>query len=413
MPSQVIARKWRPQSLEEVTGQDHVTNTIKNAIMYDRLHHSYIFSGARGIGKTTTARLLAKALNCHKHDSPSISFCRWDQDDSCDSCNEITKGLSMDVLEIDAAQNSGVENMRETIISQIGTSPARDRYKVFLIDECHGLSPASFNALLKSVEEPPKNVMFILATTEKHKIPDTILSRSQQFQFRTIPVNKIQARLRLIADAEGIDIPDNALREISRAGEGSMRDAQSSFDQVISFAGSTIKKIDVESALGFVGGDMLARVVKGISTHNPLEALAVVDDVVMRGFDLRMFCRDLLAHFRDLLVAKNVGPDDILLESAACDRAVLDSQSKLFSAEDLIRFFHNLAETESKLRTSTHPRYQLEIGLVKLMELNRISSFKSILDRISNIEAGVTTSVPVTPTIQPVINNDILSDEDE
>ena len=377
MTYQVIARKWRPQSFEEVTGQEPITRTLRNAIEHERLHHAYVFSGARGVGKTTTARLLAKALNCHKSKKPTPTPCRMDDPDACASCREISESRSIDVQEIDAASNTGVDNVREAIIGSVGIAPARDRYKVFVIDEVHMLSPQAFNALLKTIEEPPPRVVFIMATTEHHKVPETILSRSQQFEFRTIANAKILERLRLIAEAEKISIPDDALRELARAGEGSMRDAQSAFDQVISFAGTQIKKEDVELALGVAGADILIRVINGIAEHKPAEALAVVDDVVMRGHDLRNFCRDVLAHLRDLLVTK-VSDSEELLESAVCDRNELKRQAALFSESDLVRFFHSLAETETTLRTAAHPRYQLEIGLVKLMEMRSLQPLEPI-----------------------------------
>src|SRR5918998_3935491 len=221
MSYQVIARKWRPQTFEEVTGQEHITRTLRNAVEHERLHHAYLFSGARGVGKTTTARLLAKAVNCHKSDRPTPAPCRTTDADACPSCREIAESRSIDVLEIDAASNTGIDNVRDVIINTIGTHAARDRYKVFIIDEVHMLSPAAFNALLKTLEEPPPRVLFIMATTHAHKVPDTILSRCQQFEFRTISAAKIAERLKLIADAERIQIADEALREIARAGEGS------------------------------------------------------------------------------------------------------------------------------------------------------------------------------------------------
>ena len=394
MAYQVIARKWRPQTFDEVTGQEPITRTLRNAIEHQRLHHAYLFSGARGVGKTTTARLLAKALNCHKAQSPTATPCRTDDPSACPSCAEISDGRSIDVQEIDAASHTQVDNVRETIIGSIGFAPARDRYKVFVIDEVHMLSSHSFNALLKTVEEPPERVVFIMATTERHKVPETILSRCQQFEFRTIATTKIFERLRLIADAEKISIPDDALREIARTGEGSMRDAQSAFDQVISFAGLTIKKDDVEMALGVAGADILIRIIQGIADHRPAEALAVVDDVVMRGHDLRNFCRDLLAHFRDLLVTKVSGSEE-LLESAICDGDELQRQAALFSEADLVRFFHSLAETETLLKTAAHPRYQLEVGLVKLMEMRRLEPLNQLMDRLAELEESMRSGKPL------------------
>jgi DNA polymerase-3 subunit gamma/tau len=400
MAYQVIARKWRPQTFDEVTGQEPITRTLRNAIEHQRLHHAYLFSGARGVGKTTSARLLAKALNCHKAKEPTPTPCRSDDPDQCPSCREITESRSIDVQEIDAASNTGVDNVRDAIIASVGIAPARDRYKVFIIDEVHMLSGAAFNALLKTLEEPPPRVVFIMATTERHKVPETILSRCQQFEFRTIATAKILERLKLIAKSEKISIPDDALREIARTGEGSMRDAQSALDQVISFAGDKIKKEDVEMALGVAGADILKRIIDSIATNKPAEAIAAVDDIVMRGHDLRNFCRDLLAHFRDLLVTKVSGNEE-LLESAVCEPAELKRQADLFSEADLVRFFHSLAETETKLRAATQPRYQLEIGIVKLMELRGVESINEILQRLATLEAnggGEPSSTTRTPS---------------
>jgi DNA polymerase-3 subunit gamma/tau len=402
MTYQVIARKWRPQSFAEVTGQEPITRTLRNAIEHERLHHAYLFSGARGVGKTTTARLLAKALNCHKSKRPTATPCRTDDPEACASCREITESRSIDVQEIDAASHTGIDNVRETIIGTIGFAPARDRYKIFIIDEVHMLSPSSFNALLKTMEEPPARVVFIMATTEKHKVPETILSRAQQFEFRTIAAAKILERLKLIAKEEKIDIQEDGLRELARAGEGSMRDAQSAFDQVISFAGTRIKKEDVEMALGVAGADILIRVINGIAEQKPAEALAVVEDVVMRGHDLRNFCRDVLAHLRDLLVTKVAGSEE-LLESAVCDPAELKRQAALFSESDLVRFFHSLAETETSLRTAAHPRYQVEIGLVKLMEMRRLEPLSQLVERLSLLEESLRAgkaraSIKTTPS---------------
>jgi DNA polymerase-3 subunit gamma/tau len=402
MSYQVIARKWRPQAFEEVTGQEPITRTLRNAIEHERLHHAYLFSGSRGVGKTTTARLLAKALNCQKSDKPTATPCRADDPTACASCENITRGDATYVHEIDAASNTGVDNVRDVIISSIGlATPTSIRYKVFIIDEVHMLSGAAFNALLKTLEEPPPRVVFIMATTEKHKLPETILSRVQQFEFRTIPTAKIAERLRIIADAEKVKIQDDALREIARAGEGSMRDAQSAFDQVISFTGTTIKAEDVETALGLASAEMLARVVDAIAGHKTAEALAVVDDLVMRGHDLRNFCRDLLAHLRDLLVAKVAGEDG-MLDAAVSDRRALLSQADNFSESDLVRFFHSLTETENNLRTAAHPRYQLEVGLVKLMEMRRVVSLNNLVERLSALEESMRTGVaPAAGTVPP------------
>jgi len=388
MSYQVIARKWRPQSFEEVTGQETVTQTLRNALEYERLHHAYLFSGARGVGKTTTARLLAKALNCHKTNKPNLTPCRVDDADACPSCIEISESRSIDVMEFDAASNTQVEKIRDLILQSINVAPARDRFKIFIIDEVHMLSTSSFNALLKTLEEPPPNVVFIMATTELHKIPETILSRCQEFEFRTIALQRIYERLKLIAEAEGINISDDALREIARSGQGSMRDAQSNFDQVISFSGEQIAVSDVLGALGIAGVEMLTRVLTAISERDPKALLMVVSDLIARGHDLRNFSRDLLAVFRDILVFKVAGGSEEFVESAALSANDLDKFGKAFSESDMLRFFNSLAETETKLKEATQTRYTLETGLIKLVEMQRVASIESILERLSKLEKG-------------------------
>src|SRR5436309_6064430 len=400
MSYQVIARKWRPQKFEDVTGQEVLTQTLRNSIEHGRLHHAYLLSGARGVGKTTTARLVDKALNCHKAAGPTGTPCATTGETACASCREIAEGRSMDVLEIDAASNTGVDNVRDVIINSVAVAPARDRYKVFIIDEVHMLSGAAFNALLKTVEEPPPRVVFIMATTEVHKVPETITSRCQLFEFRTIATAKIAERLKLIAKAEKISISDEAIREIARAGDGSMRDAQSAFDQVISFAGEKIKPEDVEKALGIAGAEVLARVINGIAGNKPAEALAIVDDLVMRGHNLRNFCRDVLGHLRDLLVVK-VSGDAKLLDSSSAQTDELKKQASLFSESDLVRFFHSLAETEASLKDAANPRYQVEVGLVKLMEMRRLASLSDLVARIAELESALRTGRPPAERSSP------------
>src|SRR5215510_14631810 len=400
MSYQVIARKWRPQKFEDVTGQEVLTRTLQNAIAHDRLHHAYLFSGARGVGKTTTARLVARALNCHKAQKPTPTPCAPIDENACASCREIAEGRSMDVLEIDAASNTQVENVREVIIAGINIAPARDRYKILIIDEVHMMSGHSFNALLKTIEEPPPRVVFIMATTDEHKVPETITSRCQLFEFRTIATAKIAERLKIVAKAEKISVSDEAIREIARAGDGSMRDAQSAFDQVISFAGDKIKPEDVEKALGIAGAEVLARVVHGIAENKPAEALAIVDDLVMRGHNLRNFCRDVLGHIRDLLVVK-VSGDPKLLDSSSAETGALQAQASQFSESDLVRFFHSLAETEASLKEAANPRYQVEVGLVKLMEMRRLAPLSDLVARIAELESALRTGRPPAERSSP------------
>src|SRR6186713_662906 len=273
MSYQVLARKYRPQRFDDVVGQDVVTRTLRNAIASKRLAHAFVFAGSRGCGKTTTARILARALNCEKGPTP-------DPCGVCDACVEIAQGRDIDVLEIDAASHTGIDNIREVVITGLSFAPARDRYKVFIIDEVHQLSTASFNALLKSIEEPPAHVVFMMATTELHKIPDTILSRSQVFEFRTIPTKAIAQQLRRIAEAEKLDVSDAALALIARSAEGSMRDAQSALDQVIAFAGSTIGTDDVSTVLGLVGRDLLMDVIDAVVAEDAPRAFALAERAV-------------------------------------------------------------------------------------------------------------------------------------
>lgn len=372
MSYQVIARKYRPQAFADLTGQEHITRTLRHALEGNRLHHAYLFSGVRGTGKTTTARILAKGLNCHRGITSDPCL-------TCPSCLEIAAGNSMDVLEIDAASNTGVDNVRDVIINNIAMAPARDRFKVFVIDEVHMLSTSAFNALLKTLEEPPAHVVFILATTELHKVPDTILSRCQQFEFRQIPTDKILGRLREIAAREGIAIEDGALREIARAGAGSLRDAQSAFDQVIAFTGTEIKEEDVTGALGLVSVATLARFTEAIAQQRTAELLNLVEEIFSRGYDARNFTRELMAYFRHLLLIKSGIDDEEILGVTEVEVEKLRELAPHFSEADLVRSFHFLAETEKEIKDSPQPRFQLELGLVKLAQLRRLRTLDELI----------------------------------
>jgi DNA polymerase III subunit gamma/tau len=376
--SQVIARKFRPQSFDQMVGQEAIRRTIENSIKSGRIHHAYLFTGARGVGKTTTARILAKALNCVN--GPTVAPC-----DKCASCVEISASRSIDVLEIDAASNTGVDNVRDVIINTVQIAPARDRNKIFIIDEVHMLSNAAFNALLKTLEEPPPRVVFIMATTELHKVPETILSRCQVFEFRTITLKKIFEQLKSIASAEGIQIGDAALLAVARAGEGSMRDAQSALDQVISFAGNTIADEDVSAALGLVDIETLNTTMRAIGEQDAARLLRLVDEIVGRGYDLRNFCRETMTHIRAILVTKVSGFDPELVQLPAGEGEALVRLAELFSEQDLIRFFSILTKTEQDIRASSQPRFQLEIGLLKLLQARRLYLLEDALKHMSDI----------------------------
>src|SRR5581483_7613820 len=378
--SQVIARQFRPQRFTEVVGQEAITRTLSNAITTGRLHHAYLFTGARGVGKTTTARIFAKALNCIK--GVTTEPCGI-----CASCTEIAASASMDVLEIDAASNTGVDNVRDVIINTVSISPARDRYKIFIIHEVHMLSTAAFNALLKTLEEPPPHVVFIMATTELQKVPETILSRCQVFEFRTITLKKIGEQLRQIADQLGVKISDAALAAIARAGEGSMRDAESALDQVISFSGMTVADEDVSAALGLVDLETLNRTIRAIGEQDAATVLRIVDEVVTRGYDLRTFCREMIVQWRALLVVKVAGFDAELVQMPASEGETLVRLAEMFSEQDIVRFFSILTKTEQDIRVSTQPRFHLEIGLMKLVHARRLYLLEEAINHLSDLQS--------------------------
>lgn len=378
--SQVIARKFRPKSFDQVVGQEAITRTLSNALTTGRLHHAYLFTGARGVGKTTTARIFAKALNCVK--GVTTEPC-----DVCASCREIATSSSIDVLEIDAASNTGVDNVREVIINSISIAPARDRYKIFIIDEVHMLSTAAFNALLKTLEEPPPRVVFIMATTELQKVPETILSRCQVFEFRIISLGKILDQLHHIANNLKVQISETALSAIARAGEGSMRDAESALDQVISFAGQNISDEDVSAALGLVDIETLNNTIRAVADQDAQRVLRIIDDVVSRGYDLRNFCREMIVHTRALLVVKVAGFDPELVQLPQSEGETLSRLADYFSEQDLVRFFSILTKTEQDIRTSSQPRFQLEIGLMKLVHARRLYLLEDALSQIAELQA--------------------------
>jgi DNA polymerase-3 subunit gamma/tau len=369
---QVLARKYRPQRFDDVVGQQAVTRTLRNAITSGRLAHAFVFAGSRGCGKTTTARILARALNCVG--GPTADPCG-----ACDACIEIAQGRDIDVLEIDAASHTGIDNIRDVVIAGLAVSPVRDRYKVFIIDEVHQLSAASFNALLKSIEEPPAHVVFMMATTELHKIPDTILSRAQVFEFRTISTRVIADTLRQIAGAEQIEASDAALALIARAAEGSMRDAQSALDQAIAFAGTTIGADDVATVLGLVARDLLIDLITAVVEEDGPAAFALSDRAVASGTDLRIVCRELSRVVRDMMVL-SVDPERAGDGELADDeRERLVALGKRFSREDLMRAFDLLSKAEYELRGSSHPRYHFEMVLLRWMHLRKLVPLAELL----------------------------------
>jgi DNA polymerase-3 subunit gamma/tau len=374
---QVLARKWRPQRFDDVVGQQAVTRTLKNAIASGRVAQAFVFAGSRGCGKTTTARILARALSCIN--GPTADPCG-----DCDACVEIAQGRDIDVLEIDAASHTGIDNIREVVLAGLSISPVRNRYKVFIIDEVHQLSTASFNALLKSIEEPPSHVVFMMATTELHKIPDTILSRSQVFEFRTIPTRAIADQLRRIADAEGIEVPDAALALVARAAEGSMRDAQSALDQVLAFSGQTVSVDDVSTVLGLVGRDLLMDLVEAVVEEDGPRAFGHADRAVESGHDLKLVLRELTRIVRDMMLL-SVDParagDGELADG---ERERLTALAQRFSREDLMRAFDLLAKAEQDIRTVSHPRYHFEMVLLRWMHLRKLVPLTELIEQLGS-----------------------------
>ena len=385
MAYQVIARKWRPQTFRDLVGQDHVTETLANAIRNDRVAHAYIFSGARGVGKTTAARILAKALNCVN--GPTAEPCGV-----CDSCTEIAAGTSLDVIEIDAASNRGIDQIRE-LREMVRYAPAASRSKVVILDEAHMLTGEASNALLKTLEEPPDRVIFVMATTEPENLVDTIRSRSQHFHFRALTFAEITGRLEEIATKENLKIEPGALAVIARMAEGSLRDALSLLEQARAYCGDTIPADQVRALLGVVPDDALEELVGAIAAGSADRALALVHTFQKEGRNLQHFCREAIRHMRNLLIARVCGADSEMIAATPDQRPALARAAAEFSEEDLTRFFQILLQTDDDLRRKPDPRVHLEMGLLRLINASRLAPLEELL---AEVRSGVPTSAGVS-----------------
>jgi DNA polymerase-3 subunit gamma/tau len=384
---EVLARKYRPQSFSELTGQEHVSRTLQNAIDSGRVAHAFLFTGARGVGKTSTARILAKTLNCAQgvtHEPCNV----------CPICIEITKGTSTDVFEIDGASNNGVEDVRE-LRDSIKYLPSHSRYKIIIIDEVHMLSTNAFNALLKTLEEPPEHVKFIFATTEPHKLPITILSRCQRFDFKRVPVAKIILRLREIADKESVIISDSALGLIARKGDGSMRDSLTAFDQVLAFCDSTVSDEDVVTLIGAVDPRLLADISAAVFNGDTQAVLAGVKRVDTVGYNMRQFCQDLIEHFRNLLVIRSVKKPEEILDLADAELEELRQQAAGFSAQDIQRRLTLLIKADGEMAFASFQRLILEMALLKAALLVPVIPINELIEKIKLLETGAVH----TPTL--------------
>lgn len=390
---QVIARKYRPQSFNDVVNQDHIKTTLRNAIAQNRIAHGYIFSGQRGTGKTTTARILARCLNCVN--GPTESPCGV-----CSSCREIAAGEAVDVIEIDAASNRGIDNMRE-LRENVRYQPQRDRFKIFIIDEAHQITSEAFNALLKTIEEPPAWVVFILCTTESHKIPATIASRCQHFSFRSVDYNDLVDLMRRICAEEGIEADDDSLFVIAQSGEGSVRDSLSALDQAIACCGNKLEADAVRALLGAYSINLMSQVTEALAASDGARMLAIVDELERNGQNLQHFSRELSRYFRNLLVARLAGADSRLLAASPREREEMVRISSGFSEDDLTRYLQIALNLFSDLQFSLQPRFHLEIGLLKMIQAGKLLEIEQALADLGPAARTAATPAAAAPRPAP------------
>jgi len=389
-----LARRYRPKVFGEITGQDHVTTTLRNAIVGDRVAHAYLFAGPRGVGKTTAARILAKALNCEKGLTA-------DPCSKCASCEEITRGASLDVMEIDGASNRGIDEIR-SLREGVKFSPSNGRFKVYIIDEVHMLTPEAFNALLKILEEPPKHAKFIFATTHPHKVPPTVLSRCQRFDFRSISVKEIFANLKKISEEEKIKASDEALGLIARYSTGSMRDGQVMFDQIISFTGGGVEAGDVVKVLGLIDDEVFFGLSSAIRQKDAASALKMIDKYSGDGKDIVQLIVGLIGFFRDLSVAKVTKDASLLIEGPADRLKRIMDLAAQYTTEEILYAIYTLSNTIDLMRKTGLPKIPFEAALIKLAGESSISSLDEILRRLDGL-GEARPAVPVAPELPPVV----------
>lgn len=385
----VFARKYRPKDFDEIIGQDHITTTLKNAIKQDRVAHAYLFSGPRGIGKTTTARILAKSLNCETGPTPTPC-------NKCISCTEISSSISMDVIEIDGASNRGIDEVRE-LRENVKFAPTHGRYKLYIIDEVHMLTQEAFNALLKTLEEPPSHVKFIFATTQAHKVIPTVSSRCQRFDFRRISIADIVSKLKEIAKDESIKVDEETLFLIARQADGSLRDGESILDQLNAFCSGDIKKEDIAHILGTVSEESLEDFAQIIIKRDTPEALKFIDKLISEGKDLTFFLLNLISHFRNLMVAKLCTKPEGLIDSSRQTIEKIANQSKAFSQEELFYISSILTHTYESMKRSASARVIFELAIVKITERASLTSLNDILDKIRALETRIGKGIPSPP----------------
>jgi DNA polymerase-3 subunit gamma/tau len=380
----VLARKWRPQTFQDMTGQEHVVQTLANAIKQDRVAHAYLFNGPRGVGKTTAARLLAKALNCEKGPTPEPCG-------QCRACIEITSGTSVDVAEIDGASNNGVENVRE-IRENAKYLPQRDRHKIYIIDEVHMLSGAAFNALLKTLEEPPGHVKFIFATTEPHKLPDTILSRCQRHNFRRISARQMTERLKEICKAENVTLSERSLSLVVRQSEGGMRDALSLLDQILSANGNTPSDEAVAETVGAIDRTVVQDFAEALVRRDAKTLLTKTEELFNRGVELRRLAEEIALQLRHVLVVKatQVAPPEL----AELDQKAVIALAKEADAAQLTRLFDILQNAAAEIREATSPKVWFEMALLKAVQLSPTASIPDLVTRLEKLSGGGSTSIP-------------------